>query len=76
MSQTSWKDQIKKKWGPHMHCPVCRKAMPIDKQFCSQPCRDNYFGQQKKGKRKNRIQMIVMFSMLGVLIIFTLFMTP
>jgi hypothetical protein len=33
MSQASWKDQIKKKWGPHSHCPICGKAMPTDKQF-------------------------------------------
>jgi len=74
MSQSSWKEQIKKKWGPHSHCLVCRKAMPADKQFCSQTCRDNYLAKEKKGKKKNRIQMVVMFSMLGVLIIFTLFM--
>jgi len=48
--------------------------MPADKQFCNQTCRDNYLAKEKKGKKKNRIQMVVMFSMLGVLIIFTLFM--
>ena len=74
MSQSSWKDQIKKKWGPHAHCPVCRKAMPADKTFCSQACKDNYLAREKKKKKKNRVQMIIMFSMLGVLIIFTLFM--
>ncbi len=41
MSQSTWKDQIKKKWGAHSHCPICGKAMPTDKQFCSQGCRDN-----------------------------------
>ena len=74
MSQSSWKDQIKKKWGPHNHCPICGKAMPTDRKFCSQACKDNYLSREKKGKKKNRIQMVIMFSMVGVLIIFTLFM--
>ena len=54
MSQSTWKDQIKKKWGPHGHCPICGKAMPADKQFCSQSCRDNYHGTQKKQKKKKQ----------------------
>ena len=54
MSQSTWKDQIKKKWGPHSHCPICGKAMPTDKQFCSQNCGDNYHGTQKKQKKKLR----------------------
>ncbi|GAH65694.1 unnamed protein product [marine sediment metagenome] len=54
MSQSTWKDQIKKKWGPHNHCPICGKAMPTEKQFCSQNCRDNYHGTQKKKKKKSR----------------------
>ena len=54
MSQASWKDQIKKKWGPHGHCPICGKAMPTDKQFCSQTCRDNYHTHEKKEKEKRK----------------------
>jgi len=54
MSQSTWKDQIKKKWGPHSHCPICGKAMSNDKQFCSQNCRDNYHGSQKKKKKKEQ----------------------
>jgi predicted nucleic acid-binding Zn ribbon protein len=72
MSQSSWKDQIKKKWGPHSHCPICGKAMPSDKQFCSQTCRDNYTQREKKNKKKGRIQMIIMFGMMGVLIVMML----
>ena len=70
MSQSTWKDQIKKKWGPHSHCPICGKAMPTDKQFCSQNCRDNYLGSQKKQKKKSRIQMIFMIGMMAVLFVF------
>ncbi len=75
MSQSTWKDQIKKKWGPHSHCPICGKAMPADKQFCSQNCRDNYHGSQKKQKKKSRIQMIFMFGMMAVVFVFMFIFT-
>ena len=74
MSQASWKDQIKKKWGPHSHCPICGKAMPTDKQFCSQTCRDNYLTHEKKKKKKSRIQMLFMFGMMAVLFVFMILM--
>lgn len=70
MSQSTWKDQIKKKWGPHSHCPICAKAMPTDKQFCSQNCRDNYHAGKKKQKKKSRIQMLFMVGMMAVLMVF------
>jgi predicted nucleic acid-binding Zn ribbon protein len=73
MSQSTWKDQIKKKWGPHSHCPICGKAMPTDKQFCSQSCRDNYHTGQKKQKKKSRIQMLFMVGMMAVLMVFLFF---
>lgn len=69
MSQSSWKDQIKKKWGPHSHCPICGKAMPTDKKSCSQSCRDNYLEQERKQKKKGRIQCIVLVGMLGVMLL-------
>ncbi len=69
MPQNSWKDQIKKKWGPHLHCPICGKAMPIDRKFCAQSCRDNYLGQEKKKKKKGRFQLIFMIGMMGVMFI-------
>ena len=74
MSQSTWKDQIKKKWGPHSHCPICGKAMPTDKQFCSQNCRDNYQISQKKRKKKSRVQMIFMFGMMAVVFVFMFIM--
>ncbi|MFX0043289.1 MAG: DUF2116 family Zn-ribbon domain-containing protein [Candidatus Hodarchaeota archaeon] len=64
MSQSSWKDQIKKKWGPHLHCPICGKAMPNDRKFCSQSCKDNYIEQDRKQKKKSRIQCIFLIVML------------
>ncbi|MFX0000875.1 MAG: DUF2116 family Zn-ribbon domain-containing protein [Candidatus Hodarchaeota archaeon] len=67
MSQSSWKDQIKKKWGPHSHCPICGKAMPPDKKFCSQACRDNYLNQERKQKKRSRLQCIFLIVMLVVM---------
>jgi len=71
MSQSSWKDQIKKKWGPHLHCPICGKAMPHDRKFCSQGCKDNYIEQDRKQKKKSRIQCIFLIVMLAVMLLVT-----
>lgn len=71
MSQSSWKDQIKKKWGPHLHCPICGKAMPPDRKFCSQACKDNYIEQDRKQKRKGRIQCIFLVVMLAIMLLVT-----
>ena len=71
MSQSSWKDQIKKKWGPHLHCPICGKAMPTDRKFCSQGCKDNYIDQDRKQEKKGRIQCIFIIVMLVVMLLVT-----
>ena len=70
MSQkSSWKEQIKKKWGPHLHCNICGKAIPPDKKFCSQDCRDKYLKYEKKQKKKGRTQMIFLFVMMGLMFV-------
>ncbi len=70
MSQSSWKEQIKKKWGPHVHCNICGKAIPPDKKFCAQSCRDKYLGYEMKQKKKGRIQMIFLLGMLVMMFVF------
>ncbi len=75
MSQSSWKDQIKKKWGPHSHCPICGKAMSTDKKLCSQACKDNYLNQERKQKKKSRMQCIFMIVMLVVMML-VMFVLP
>ncbi len=70
MSQSSWKDQIKQKWGPHLHCPICGKAMPPDRKMCSQACKDNYLISEQKQKKKNRYQLICMVAMIVILFVF------
>ncbi|TXT66512.1 MAG: hypothetical protein BAJALOKI1v1_280010 [Promethearchaeota archaeon] len=73
MTPSSWKDQIEKKWGPHKHCPICGKAMPPDRKFCSQDCRDNYLQDQKKQKKKGRYQIVFLVAMMAVMFIFMFF---
>ncbi|MFX0003629.1 MAG: DUF2116 family Zn-ribbon domain-containing protein [Candidatus Hodarchaeota archaeon] len=75
MSQSSWKDQIKQKWGPHSHCPICGKAMSTDKKFCSQSCKDNYFESERKQKRKGRLQCVFLIVMLVVMML-VMFILP
>ena len=75
MSQSSWKDQIKKKWGPHSHCPVCGKAMPTDKKVCSQNCRDNMIESERKQKKKGRFQCVFLIVMMVSLMLF-MFILP
>ncbi|MFX0028963.1 MAG: DUF2116 family Zn-ribbon domain-containing protein [Candidatus Hermodarchaeota archaeon] len=75
MSQSSWKDQIKKKWGPHSHCPVCGKAMSTDKKFCSQNCKDNMIEHERKQKKKGRFQCIFLIVMMVAMMLF-MFVLP
>ncbi len=76
MSQPStWKEQIKKKWGPHLHCSICGKAIPPDKKFCSQACRDKYIGLESKQKKRGRFQMIFLFALMGVMLLFMFLMS-
>ena len=69
MSNSSWKDQIQKKWGPHTHCPVCGKAMAPERKVCSQACNDNYIAHERKQKKKGRKNMICMVVMVAVLML-------
>ena len=74
MSQkASWKEQIKQKWGPHVHCYICGKAIPPDKKFCGQVCRDKYLGTEMKQKKKGKIQMIFLLGIMLLMIFFMFF---
>ncbi|MBY9007561.1 MAG: DUF2116 family Zn-ribbon domain-containing protein [Candidatus Lokiarchaeota archaeon] len=75
MSNSSWKDQIQKKWGPHKHCPICGRAMAREKSLCSQSCNDNYTAQEKKKKKKGRRNTIMMVGCL-VAMILIMFVIP
>ncbi|GAB4327651.1 MAG: hypothetical protein Kow0069_34640 [Promethearchaeota archaeon] len=57
---------------PHKHCSVCGRAIPLDREFCSQECADHYRGFEKKKEKRSYMQivflvimMVVMFAFLG-----------
>ncbi|MHA1272423.1 MAG: DUF2116 family Zn-ribbon domain-containing protein [Promethearchaeota archaeon] len=75
MSHSSWKDQIKQKWGPHSHCSICGKAIPPDKKFCSQTCRDKYLKYEMKQKKQGKMQLIFLFVLMGFLMFMLFFMS-
>ena len=70
---SSWKEQIKKKWGPHGHCNICGKAVPPDKKFCSQGCKDEYLKYEQKQKKQGRFQLVFLLIMMAVMMILMFF---
>ena len=53
------------------HCPVCGISIPLDKEFCTIECRDKYQGYDKKKKRGNIVQIVLIA---GVMIVFLVVM--
>lgn len=57
----------------HIHCPICSKAMPMDKDSCSEECKEKLEYFRRANKKKNRIvyfMMILSFTLLiGMVII-------
>ncbi len=69
--KTSWKASLNRKWGPHLHCVICGKAVPPDRNFCDQDCQDQYAKGEKKKKKKDNMQLFFIF---GVFIVFMIIM--
>jgi len=67
----SWKSSLKKRIDEHKHCPVCGISVPLDKEFCTIECRDKYQGYDKKKKRGNILQIVLIA---GVMIVFLVVM--
>jgi len=51
----------------HRHCLNCGISIPPEETFCSERCKDEYI---KKRKRMLRIQLISLFLIFLVLVIF------
>jgi predicted nucleic acid-binding Zn ribbon protein len=67
---TTWKDQLKqRKWGEHKHCVVCGKAIPMDRDFCSQTCRDGYQKTEKDKSKKGTWQIVMIFVVMIVMMV-------
>lgn len=52
---------------PHKHCLVCGKAIPMDKNFCSEKCERYY--EQKVKKQKRYFYVLMAFPIILVLLL-------
>lgn len=67
---TTWKEQLKqRKWGEHKHCAICGRAVPLDRDFCSQGCRDSYQKTEKDKNKKGTWQIVLVFGVMIVMMI-------
>lgn len=64
-----------KKWEAHKHCLVCGVATPVDKEFCSTTCENDYLEWKNKQKGKNRNMWLCMILMIVVVVVMT-FLLP
>lgn len=55
---------------PHKHCLVCGKAIPTDKNFCSEKCEGYY--EQKVKKQKRYFYVLMAFPIILVLLLLLL----
>lgn len=65
----SWKQKLKYRMAPHKHCVVCGRAVPLDKEVCSQECQDKYQSYEKKKGRKNYVQLGFLVVMMVVMMV-------
>ncbi len=49
----------------HKHCKICNKPVPLDRDFCSEKCREEY--QEFMDKRRKR--QYIFYILLVVLIV-------
>ena len=65
----SRKKAIKLKIVDHRHCLTCGKAIPPDKEFCSEECRKKYERVRMKEERVKKMLWIMYAVMIGSLLI-------
>jgi predicted nucleic acid-binding Zn ribbon protein len=53
----------------HTHCRACAKAIPPDKTFCSEECKQRYMAAMKKQRRSSYILLGIMGVIFVVLIV-------
>ncbi len=54
----------------HKHCKICAKPIPLDEDFCSEKCREEYEGLMEK-KKKRRYIFYVLLAVLFVVMYFS-----
>jgi len=65
----SRKKAVKLKIVDHRHCLTCGKAIPPDKEFCSEECRKKYERARMREERVKKILWIMYAVMIGSLLI-------
>ena len=48
---------------PHTHCRICGKAIPVNKEYCSNECREKEIKIQKRNRRMNLLFMIILMAL-------------
>ncbi|MEM4311083.1 MAG: DUF2116 family Zn-ribbon domain-containing protein [Nitrososphaerales archaeon] len=44
---------------PHTHCRICGKAIPVNREYCSNECKDKETKMQKRNKRMQTLFIII-----------------
>ena len=61
---------------PHLHCRICGKAIPPEKETCSNECRTKEKNTQSRNKKMSRIYLIIFVTMIAILMSVTLLTAP
>jgi len=65
----SRKKTVKLKIVDHRHCRTCGRAIPPDKEFCSEECRKEYERVTMREEKMKKILWIMYAVMIGSLLI-------
>jgi len=56
---------------PHKHCKICNKPIPLEEEFCSEECREEY--EDLVSSRKKRQYLLYgLFIVFMIVLFFTL----
>jgi len=69
----SQRKAVKLRLVDHRHCKVCGKAIPPNREFCSDECREKYEGWQARERRAKRMIYIFYALIIGSMLVFLLF---
>ena len=61
---------------PHLHCRICGKAIPPEKDTCSNECRTRERNTQNRNKKMSRIYLVIFVTMIAILMAVTLLTAP
>lgn len=65
----SRKKVTKLKIVDHRHCRTCGRAIPPDKEFCSEKCRKEFEDVRKREERMKKILWVMYAVMIGSLLL-------